>query len=1598
MCANTMAKTIVISTLLILFNNCANAQLNANFSSNVNSGCFPIVVQFNDATTGGTPTHWKWDLGNGTTSFLQNPSVTYFAPGEYDIKLVVSNSTGADSITKFEHITVFDKPTINFSANNVTGCFPMPVTFTDLSNPGSGEMLSWQWDFGDGFSSTEQNPNHTYTSGGNYNVSLRATNEFGCSMSVTRPQYIKVDAGSKAGFTNTQPTNCTAPININFTNTSTGTAPLTYLWDFGDGVTSTEINPSHNYSNAGSFTVRLISTNTSGCSDTLVKPNAIVIGTVRANFTVPETICAGTPSIFTNTSTPTGVGAIWNFGDGTTSTQESPSKTYTIPGTYTIKLVSTSGNCGDSLTRNIVVLSKPTTNFTSSTTSSCQYPLTVTFANSSSNALTYLWDFGDGTTSTLENPTHTYTSPGSFTVKLTSTNSNGCAETLSMPEFISITPPAVSINELPQEGCAPLSWTFTSNVTSSEPITSYLWDFGDSTTSTEIEPTHVFGAGIFDITLRVTTASGCTDSVKIVEGIKSGIKPIPAFDATPRLTCVRTPVAFSDSTIGDVDRWLWDFGDGGTSTLQNPTHKYKDTGNFTIKLFVWNNGCEDSLIVTDFIRIDPPVAILRNAFTCSDPMTQNFTNRSIAATSILWDFGNGQTSTESNPVYVYPGPGRFRVSLIAYNEITGCSDTAYKNVQIMNEKANFSTPNTIICKKLPAVFTADADASLVSTYSWNFGDGGVGTGKTVTHSYQNAGSYTVTLIVKNLNGCYDTLKKVNYVLVNGPTAKFQPSVPGSCNMTTIGFTDQSTTDGTNALNSWMFDYGDGIRDTYNSGPFQHLYSTPGNYNVTLLVRDALGCTDSITKTNAVKISNPRADFTSPDSLTCPGRTITFTNRSSGPGLTYLWNFGDDSTSTIKNPTHEYAADGNYTITLTVVDTYGCSSTIVKSNYIKIVTPEPAFTVSDTLGTCPPLIVNFTNAASNYTSYIWDFGDGSTSTALNPSHFYANPGVYNAVLSATGPGGCTSQRTKQIVVRGPQGTFTYPQTTGCDPLTIRFTATTRDRVSFIWDFNDGSTLSNTDSIISHTYTQPGFYLPKMILVDGGGCIVPIRGRDTIWVKGINASFTNNRVTLCDSGIVAFTNTSVGTDSVATYLWNFGDGTTSNIKNPTHTYSTTGTFIPKLTVTTVNGCGDSFVSSEPVKIVSSPKISATMPENGCAPLSASFRANIIVPDTSALTWSWNFGNGNTSNLKNPPAQTYTNSGSYNVVLIASNTSGCSDTIRSVVKSFAIPVISAGEDMVVCKGIGRTLTATGGATYKWSPASGLNNPNIANPIANPDSSKTYTVKGTSAEGCSSTAQINLEVAYPFTMTYARPGQICEGASERIYATGASTYSWSPATGLNNPNIANPIASPTITTNYMVIGKDDKNCFSDTAFVRLKVFPIPTVEAGADKIINAGQSIDLVPVISRDVNRVVWSPTGDIYRNTYPGITVKPRQTTVYRVEVSNEGGCAATDNLTVNVICNNANVFIPNTFSPNGDGANDIFFPRGTGLFRIKSAKIFSRWGEMVFEKNDFTANDASKGWDGTFKGQPLSPDVYVYIIEVICENNTVIPFKGNVALIK
>lgn len=1584
---------------LVLLSLFGKAQIHADFTADPQTGCAPLVVRFTDASTG-NPTHWRWDLGNGTISFLQNPSVTYFLPGHYDIKLVVSNAQGADSVTRIGFIDIYDQPVINFNATPTSGCYPLDVQFTDLTNAVSGTVATWQWDFGDGTFGNTQNPTHTYTAAGNFNVSLVATNSHGCFKNLTRAQYIQVAPGVTANFTNSSQSGCSAPATINFQNASEGTGTITYLWNFGDGNSSSEENPSHVYNNIGTYEVTLIATNGNGCSDTIVRSNAVTIGNVSSSFTSPDTVCKGVPINFVNTSTPAPGTAFWDFGDGTTSTVISPQKNYQLAGTYIVKLVNNFGACTDSVTRTVVINPRPNVNFTSSDTVSCNVPFSVQFTNTSVGADSYQWLFGDGTTSTLPNPTHTYTNFGNYTVRLIAFPANGCSNSVIKTNFIKIQPPVANILHLPQEGCAPFEWTFSSNVSTPDPVASYFWDFGDGSTSTDPTPTHIFNEGTYNVKLIIVTANGCTDTVIVNNAIKAGNRPHSAFNANPLDACARIPVNFYDTTAAPVDRWLWDFGDGSNSTLQNPLHNYTDTGYFHVSLIVWNNGCPDTLVKNNYVHINPPIASFDVASDCNSPMIRTFTDHSIGADTWLWNFGDGTTSTEINPVHTFTSGGTYTVTLTVTNLQSGCDFETSQTVRIISETADFIASQTNVCRNMTVNFEAvGSNPANISSYRWLFGDGTSGTGHNISHSYAQSGLYDISLIIVDRNGCRDTMVKPQYIRVNGPSAGFTVSPTTSCLLSDVTFTDTSHNDGINPIVSWTWNYGDGVIQTLNAGPFIHSYATGGAYNISLAVTDAVGCSDTVRMNSALTISRPVAAFTSNDTLSCPGKNIQFSNTSTGNTLSYEWYFGDGSPiSNSAAPVHVYGADGLFDIKLVVSDFYGCKDSLTRASYIHIASPIANFTASDTLGTCPPLIVNFTNTSSNFITYSWDFGDGTTSNQPNPSHFYNIPGEYFAKLTVTGPGGCTAVKIQKITVRGPYGQFSYTPLTGCAPMDVRFTGTTHDQISFIWDFNDGATQVTTDSLVSHTYTVPGRYLPKMLLQDAGGCTVAIYGSDTITVYGVTAGMEFNPPVVCDQGNVVFTNTSSSNDVITGYEWNFGDGVTSGDLNTTHFYSTHGAFHPTLVVSTQHGCMDTAHASTAIKIVATPQGIISQSTNGCVPVSLNFNGSIAVADTLTMTWHWNFGNGDTSNLQHPASVIYNTAGTYQVSLVVTNSLGCSDTTQTEIEAYPIPNVNAGIDITSCFGTGKTLNATGADSYSWSPAAGLSCTSCANPVANPNNDRDYIVRGTTIHGCSASDTIHVSVAFPINVTGSPADSLCTGSSVDLSVSGAATYQWSPSHGLSSTTGSHVTARPDHTLTYEVVGSDAVGCFKDTVHIPVRVFPIPTVEAGPDATINVGYAIDLIPQISSDVTIATWSPTGGQFRSDWPSMTVKPKETTTYTLDVATAGGCTARDSRTVYVICNGANVFIPNTFSPNGDGTNDVFYVRGTGLFTIRSVRIFNRWGEMVFQRGEIRANDVNAGWDGTYKGQKLNPDVYVYIVDITCDNNTILTYKGNIALIK
>lgn len=1593
----------LLLVVFALFKTAAVGQLQAGFSATQRSGCPPLVVSFKDNSTG-EPTTWKWDLGNGTISHLQNPVTTYLKSGSYTVKLVVENADGTDSVVKANYIVVSALPKPAFGSSAIGGCFPLDVQFSDSSIAGSGFITNWKWDFGDGTLSNEQNPLHTYTQAGSFTVVLRITNSKGCTDVVSKTRYINIENGVKADFSYESQLGCHAPASVNFTNKSVGTGILNYTWDFGDGKTSTEQNPVHQYQQAGVYTVKLIASNSFECSNTVIKQNAINIGFVKANFAKPDTVCAGASFQLKNTSYPsTFISSSWSFGDGTFSDVTNAVKSYNEPGKYTVKLITDFGSCRDSAIKPIIVLPQREVTFTAVNNIGCNAPMAVTFHNTTTGAVSYLWNFGDNTTSTAENPVHTYKKKGEYTVTLTVNSAIGCPGSLIQQSFVKITPPNItSIKNLPLKGCVPATARPVAVISNNVAGSKYVWDFGDGTSSTDSVPSHTYTIpGYYNIKLTLTTPTGCIDTFTAVRGAQVGTKPVSDFSANPLDVCANTPVNFTDLSTGSTaNNWLWGFGDRTISVEQNPVHIYGSTGKFTVTLVVSNFGCSDTLKKRTYINVRPPIARFDTAFNCNEPLTRDFIDKSTGPKTWQWNFGDGVTSSAQNVSHSYAFPGTYSVNLTVTNG--GCKHTITKDVVVINEKGNLVPAISEGCVNTSIVFNVNnLDTANISSYAWYFkgisGDSAIHANNPATYVYDTAGAWKAAVVVTDKLKCSDTLYSPVPVAIYGPQARFGSSNASTCFGNTVNFIDSSVTDGTHSITNYTWNFGEGTSQTYTSAPFSHNYSTPGTYNVMLVVKDTYGCTDTVAKPSFVSVTKPVAQFTPSDSVICPQEPITFNNFSKGVGLTYLWKFGDGTISSDSTPMHLYEALGVYVINLKVTDSNGCSDST--SATIKIGTAMADFSLSDSFSTCPPLVVNLTNHSTNYQTYNWDFGDGGNSGLVNPSHIYTYPGVYTIKLTLNSNNSCIDSMVRKVVIQGPTGVLNYTSREACNPKKIDFSLQTQNAVNFIWDFDDGTAIVSGKTT-SHTYTSPGTYLPRIILEDANGCKVPMPAVDTIKIVGIETNISVNNRLICDSGYIMFRDSTISNDIVNSWKWDFGDGTTSTAQSPEHKYTDTGMYSVSLISRTQLGCSDTAVNQKYIKIAASPMVKISGDTAACESAEVKLQGELVRTNTFPIRWSWNFGNGNLSDVEDPSTQQYAAGGTYPVTLKATDGNGCYDSVVQQVIIHPKPVVSAGADTTICKFTGLKLHATGADNYTWTYQPSLSCTNCATPTAKPDETITYHLLGKTVFNCTNEDSITVNVQQPFKIEVNENDTVCLGKSIVLKAAGADIYQWSPSTWLDNANSATPKSTPTSSITYKVIGKDRFGCFADERDVKLKVYSKPTIEItnGDNIVVSAGGSIKLLTKNSPDVINWKWSPSRGLNCIDCAEPIAAPGDNITYHVTASNEGHCEAGDDISISVICNNANVYMPNTFSPNNDGSNDIFYPRGTGLYTIKSFKIFNRWGQMVFSENGINANDPQYGWDGTFNGVLLQPDVYVYILEVVCTNNVILPIKGNVTLIK
>ena len=719
--------------------------------------CSNSNIQFTDlsSTTGGTITAWAWDLGNGQSSNVQNPTSSYSVSGTYTASLVVTESTGCtDTIIK--QLIVESPPISSFSYT--LDCIKDTVYFTNLSSVGSGTIISSTWNFGDLGTSSFVNPSHQYNSGGTYTVSLTSISTASCINTSTLAVVLDKPVASFVASS----LNICLGSTLSFSNTSTyATGIITsWNWDFGDGNSSNIQNPSYTYTTPGTYSVTLISSSASGCSGSITQ--IININTSPAVQFSGDILsgCATQTVNFLNASSPSlGSQYSWNFGDNSTSSIQNPTHIYSNPGTYSVKLIVTTTNgCADSLIKlsYISIYDLPITNFSAS--NNCVNS-SISFTNSTSiptgTITSWNWNFGDGNSNNTQNPVYSYSLAGTYVVNLTAISNNGCQASSSYTVLINAKP-IVQFSANISSGCAPLSINFNDLSTATTSGSTYLWNFGDNSTSNQQNPGHIYvSSGSYTVKLYVTSPSGCNDSLIKTAYVVVNPSPIANFSVTP--SCLNSVSSFTDSSSGSITSWSWDFGDGNSSATQSPSHVYSTSGNFSVTLIVINSaGCSSSITKLISINDKPLVQFLADSLVGCTPALINFTNLSTASSGStnVWYFGDNSTSNLLNPSHSYSVSGTYTVKLVV-SEPGGCSDSIQKSnyITIINSPiALFTVSNNTV--NLPNAVISFSNTSVNYTnVEWFFGDNQNSNENNPIHNYTDIGVYELCLTAYNSNVC-----------------------------------------------------------------------------------------------------------------------------------------------------------------------------------------------------------------------------------------------------------------------------------------------------------------------------------------------------------------------------------------------------------------------------------------------------------------------------------------------------------------------------------------------------------------------------------------------------------------------------------------------------------------------------------------------------------------------------------------------------------------------------------------------------------------------------------------------------------------------------
>lgn len=1492
-----------------------------DFTAAQPQGCVPLVVTFSDASQGTDApiTDWMWGLGGscGTVSNTTNegPTCTYEITDNYSVNLTVIDANGCtNTITKTDFISVSPAPVADVSGNNLIGC-EAPHTANFINNsPDPNVQITW--DFGNGNTFQGDNPpSVTYNAPGFYTVTAIATNTASqCADTLILSDYVQV--GAYAEFTSSVQGGC-EDLTVSFTDNSPD--PATEIeWDFGDGNTSTEANPNHTYEVPGCYTVRLFRT-AQGCPSVVYASECIKVDPQPdVWYANDNNIGCALPHVVNFSAISSSATAwSWDFGDGNTSDEQNPTHSFEAFGEYPVTLTVTNVyGCTNSATVNTINLTELKAVLDDTDISGC-VPLGVALTESSVSVTDITsWDWeikseSTSYTSSEASPTFSVIDTGIYDVVLVVTNTLGCRDTATFSQSIEVgTPPVINFSADPVETC--IEWDINFTDASSSNIEEWFWDFGNGENSDEQNPTLSYpDTGYYDISL-VGIHNGCANTLTLDDYVHV-MAPVAKFQV---INFCEEPFRrkFRNNSI-DADFVEWDFGvegiDTDVSTELNPEYVYAETGTYTVTMTVYNSETQCSHTRTRTIEITNPAASFSVMETegCK-PYTLLLEENSQDAVEWEWS-APGATIEDPNaqqPVIVYDNHGTYSDVQLIITDVNDCRDTILfaETISVGRAVSNFTQDITGGCLPLTVNFSAEASSAFgsIESWEWTFGDDlGTSTDPNPSFTFTEAGLHNVKLVVTDSWGCRAGRNTVGAVEVTNPIANFTADSLG-CTWADIVFTNNSQ----GVALDHLWDFGDGASSTEKNPT--HTYTTEGIYSVCLTITDKYDCVSTICRENSVDIADPVAGFSVDSTFaSCPPLPVNFFNESINAD-SYTWDYGDNSgLSNLNDPSHIYTIPGVYNVTLKAFRTEACQDSLTTQDLIVLDGPEGEYQF-DIDTSCAPAVITFTaSSVANY-MYIWDFGLGDLDTtqlsAINDqvTFTYTEPGTYYPTLSFLNNTGCfrTLPPVGPIVVASSTPAFEASKTVLCTAgetvnfMNLSSSATAIQAVE--WLFEGGSPANSNDFEPQVTYNSPGSFDVRMV-IDNGGCTDTLLIPDYIKLGDLpNIDFNVSAVTGCTPLTVNFTdNSSVANSNIVSWEWDFGDGTTADIPNPTHIYynDIANTYTATLTVTTEDGC--TATRSETISLLSVTNISAGEDRTICIG-EPTLLEGVVFGDTTGLEYYWSPAQSLSCVACMDPVATPSDTTIYTFVVRTSE--GCTSTseVTVMVKPFPVPVIDVSSDTSICLNEIVQLNVSGGTEvydYNWDTnVAGLScYENCQNPVAQPLVSSTYKVTVTTSHGCSSSDSVRVDIVDQSQEFAGEDRSVCAGDTVQLNTILGRNPEWLVNNDLSCTYCPSPIAFPSETTDYVVQVLTDQGCtIVDT--VRVTTFSADDIDAGVDQTICLGDGITLA---GQGDGTISWSPANTVDDATILDPEAFPPSTTVYQLQLKN-GDCVLTDSVTISV----------------------------------------------------------------------------------------------------